>query len=180
MLGIACWMAAAPAAHAQVTVVSLGDVSGGVTAEVIVPFLLNPATTETKVGDISATVGFDSSVATYLRTEKGFLLDGVNGKIHAELHENTAEPANSSVQVDVATEGQPRKALREGLVLTLVFKINKDAPVKTKMPLRFLKLSASTAESPPQPIEPLTGAPGSIEVLSPESVPFVSCFFFTH
>jgi Cohesin domain len=173
-------LAAVALAQAQVTVVSLGTVSAGVDKEVIVPLLLTPATSETKVGNISATVGFDSSVASFLRAEKGFLLGGVNGKIRAELHKNTAEPANSTVEVSVATEGEPRKALREGLVLSLIFKINADAPVNTKTPLRFQKLAAETAETPPKPINPLTGAPGSIEVLSPESVPYIGCFFFTH
>jgi Cohesin domain len=180
IFAMGCWLATAATAQAQVTVVSLGTVSAGVSKEVIVPLLLTPATNDTKVGDISATVSFDSSVVTFLRAEKGFLLAGVNGKIQAELHNNTTEPANSTVDVSVVTEGEPRKPLREGLLLSLIFKINADAPVTIKMPLKFQKLAAATTDNPPKPIDPLTGAPGSIEVLSPESVPYVGCFFFTH
>jgi len=168
------------AAHAQVTVVSLGDVSGGVSSEVIVPVLLNPATTETRVGSISSTIGFDRKLVTFLRAEKGFLLDGVNGKFQTKVQENAAKPEKSSLQLEIATEGEPRKALREGLVLSLIFKINADTPPNTMVPLRFEKVSAGSADTASQPIEPITSTPGSIEVLSPESVPYVSCFFFTH
>jgi hypothetical protein len=177
----ATWMAvAAGAAHAQVTVVSLGKVSGGVNSEVIVPVLLNPASTETRVGSISATIGFDSSLVAFLRGEKGFLLDGVNGAFRTELHENSAQPAESTVQLEVATEGEPRRALREGLVLSLIFKIKESAPAGTVTPLRIAKLAAATADSSPQPIEPLVPVSGSVEVLAPEAVPYISCFFFTH
>ena len=44
----------------------------------------------------------------------------------------------------------------------------------------FEKVSAADLSNPQKPIEPLTGQPGSIEVLSPEQVPFVACFFFSH
>ena len=168
------------AAHAQVTVVSLGDVSGGVSSEVIVPVLLNPATTETRVGSISSTIGFDRKLVTFLRAEKGFLLDGVNGKFQTKVQENAAKPEKSSLQLEIATEGEPRKALREGLVLSLIFKINADTPPNTMVPLRFEKLNVGSTDRPSQPIEPITSTPGSIEVLSPESIPYVSCFFFTH
>ena len=168
------------AARAQVTVVSLGNVSAGVNTEVIVPVLLNPATTETRVGSISSTIGFDRKLVTFLRAEKGFLLDGVNGKFQAKVQENAAKPENSNLQLEIATEGEPRKALREGLVLSLIFKINADTPPNTMVPLRFEKLNVGSTDRPSQPIEPITSTPGSIEVLSPESVPYVSCFFFTH
>ncbi|MBI4480973.1 MAG: hypothetical protein HY651_13215 [Acidobacteria bacterium] len=168
------------AAYAQVTVVSLGDVSGGVGTEVIVPVLLNPATTETRVGSISSTIGFDRKLVTFLRAEKGFLLDGVKGKFQTKVQENAAKPETSTLQLEIATEGEPRKALREGLVVSLIFKINGDAPAKTVVPLRFEKVSAGSADTASQPIEPITSTPGSIEVLSPESIPYVSCFFFTH
>ena len=168
------------AARAQVTVVSLGNVSAGVNTEVIVPVLLNPATTETRVGSISSIIGFDRKLVTFLRAEKGFLLDGVNGKFQTKVQENAAKPENSNLQLEIATEGEPRKALREGLVLSLIFKINADTPPNTMVPLRFEKVSAGSADTASQPIEPITSTPGSIEVLSPESVPYVSCFFFTH
>ncbi|HWP83780.1 MAG TPA: hypothetical protein VNN17_01195, partial [Terriglobia bacterium] len=116
----------------------------------------------------------------FLRAEKGFLLDGVNGKIQAEQRESARDPGASAVRFTVATEGEPRKPLREGLVLSLIFRIRPEATANTKVALRFQELSAATVDEPPRPVEPLTGTPGSVEVLSPESVPYVACFFFSH
>jgi Cohesin domain len=180
LLGMGCWLVAATAAKAQVTVVSLGEVSAGVNKEVIVPVLMNVASSDTKIGSVSASIGFDSTVVSFVRAEKGFLLDGVNGTVQTKIEVNEAEPAKSRLQFTVATEGEPRKALKEGLLLSLIFKINKDAPVKTKMPLTMAQLRAESPDNPPKAIDPLTGTPGSIEVLSPESVPYVACFIFSH
>ena len=184
LFGYVLWIGLAAAsfatvAAAQVTVVALGTVSGGVKSEVIVPVLLTPANTDTKVGSITADIGFDGNVVTFIRAEKGFLLDGVNGKFQAEVAPNPPDPAKSSVHFEVKTEGEPRKALRDGLVLSLIFKINEKAAPAT-MPLKFQKLAAATADTPSKPVEPLVPTPGSIEVLAPESVPYVGCFFFTH
>ncbi|HWP85354.1 MAG TPA: cohesin domain-containing protein, partial [Terriglobia bacterium] len=62
----------APSICAQVTVVSLGEVSAGAGAEVIVPVLLNPASSETKIGSITAAISFDPAIVSFLRAEKGF------------------------------------------------------------------------------------------------------------
>ena len=109
--------------------------------------------------------------------EKGFLLDGVGGK-------RTATPkldgARSSVTIDVITEGEPRKSLRKGLVLSLVFKVNEKAVSDTKMPLTLSAVTLATSDAEPKELTALNLTPGEIHVLAPENVPFVSCFFFTH
>ncbi len=170
----------ASVAQAQSNGVSLGNVSAGVKSNVIVPLMLDLESEEVRVGRIIATVGYNSNIATFDRAEKGFLLDGVGGKFKATAK---VSGENSEIQVEILTEGEPRKPLRKGLTLSLIFKINENAELDTKMPLTLsnvqaLTLSAGDAE--PKPVQPLAVTAGMIEVLSPENVPFVSCFFFTH
>jgi hypothetical protein len=116
-------------------------------------------------------------VATFDRAEKGFLLDSVGGKITV-----AAKPdgAKSAISIEIFTEGSPRKPLRKGLVLSLVFKINEKAESDTKMPLTLSAVSLTTPDDEPKEIASLNLTPGEIHVLAPENVPFVSCFFFTH
>ena len=132
---------------------------------------------DVKVGHIVATVGYDATVATFDMAEKGFLLDGVGGKMTV-----AAKPdgAKSTIAVDVITEGNPRQPLRKGLVLSLVFKVNEKAAPDTKMPLSLSAVTLATPDAEPKELTALNLTPGEIHVLAPENVPFVSCFFFTH
>jgi len=168
------------AAAAKGTRVSLGTVSSAPKGQVIVPLFLTPGTAETQVGSISAAVRFDSKGVTFQRAEKGFLLDGVNGALRAEVKQDSANPNRSVIQLEVSTGGENRKALREGLVLSLVFHVEADAAPDTNVALTFDKLSAASPDTPPKPIAPLVGQKGAIEILKPEAVPYVGCFFFTH
>lgn len=168
---------AAPFAHAGDTGISLGNVSAGTKGRVIVPFMLELANEDVRVGHITATVSYDDTVATFQNAEKGFLLDGVGGKITV-----TPKPdgAKSTISVDVITEGNPRQPLRKGLVLSLVFKVNEKAKPDTVMPLTLSGVSLATPDTEPKELQSLNLTPGEIHVLAPENVPFVSCFFFTH
>lgn len=168
------------AVSAKGTRVSLGTVSSAPKGQVIVPFFLTPGTAETQVGSISAAIRFDSKAVTFQRAEKGFLLDGVNGALRAEMKQDSANPNRSVIQLEVSTGGENRKALREGLVLSLVFHVEASAAPDTSVALTFDKLSAASPETPPKPIAPLVGQKGAIEILKPEAVPYVGCFFFTH
>src|SRR5437867_12023011 len=68
-------------ARAAGTTVSLGTVSGLPTAEVFIPVLLDPSPSEVKIGDITAAIKFENKLVSFVRAEKGFLLDGVSGVI---------------------------------------------------------------------------------------------------
>lgn len=170
----------AQAVAAKATRVSLGTVSSAPRGHVIVPLFLTPGAPEIQVGSISASIRFDSKSVTFQRAEKGFLLDGVNGALEAEVKQDSANPNQAVIQLEVFTGGENRKALREGLVLSLLFRVEAGAAPDTNVALTLYNLSAATPETPPKPIAPLVGQTGTIEILKPEAVPYVGCFFFTH
>ena len=170
----------APTAPQKTTLVSLGEVAGGPKSQVLVPVFLTPASPETKVGRVSATITFNSKLVTFVRAEKGFLLEGADGAFKIDLQKDANHSDQSVLLVDVFTQGENRKPLREGLILSLLIDVNEGTPAGTNIPLELENVVASGLDSPPQPIEPLTSKNGNIEVLTPESVPYVACFFFTH
>ena len=188
ILSIACILCLAEAgfsgppqaASAKGTMVSLGTVSSAPKGQVIVPVFLTPGSPETQVGSISAAIRFDSKAVSFQRAEKGFLLDGVNAALRAEVKKDSTNPDRSVIELEVSTGGENRKALREGLVLSLLFRVEAGAAPDTNVTLTFDKLSAATPDTPPKPIAPLVGQRGTIEILQPEAVPYVGCFFFTH
>jgi hypothetical protein len=163
--------------HAEGNGLTLGNVAAAAKGKVIVPLLLELDSEEVRVGHIAASVGYNADVVTFQQAEKGFLLDPVGGKLTATAK---VDGAKSAVEIDVITEGEPRKPLRKGLVLSLVFKVNENAVADTKAPLTFSAVKLQTPDTEPKPVEPLALAAGEIAVLAPENVPFVSCFFFTH
>jgi hypothetical protein len=163
--------------HAEGNGLTLGNVAAAAKGKVIVPLLLELDSEEVRVGHIAASIGYNADVVTFQQAEKGFLLDAVGGKFTVT---QKLDGATSAVEVDIITEGEPRKPLRKGLVLSLVFKVNENAVADTKMPLTFSTVKLLTPDAEPKPIEPVTQTAGEIAVLAPENVPFVSCFFFTH
>ena len=187
LLGLAL---AAPLASAQDqggeeqvkgTRVALGAVSGGPKSQVMVPVFLTPYPAGTSVGSVTASIEYPNKGITFLKAEKSFLLDGVNGEIQVQNDKDTKDtkdPAKSVIQLAVSTKGEPRKPLREGLILTLIFRVEPDAPAGNTVNLSIVKSGAANLES--KPIQPLVSKNGSIEILAPEAVPYVSCFFFTH
>ncbi len=179
-LGGTAFGTAAPIALQGTTSVSLGEVAGGPKSQVIVPLFLTPASTATRVGSVSTTITFNSELVTFVRAEKGFLLESVRGAFQIDLQKDPNGSGQSVLRADVFTAGDDRKPLREGMILSLLFDINETTPAGANIPLQLEKVVATTLDSPPHPIEPLTSKNGNIEVLKPESVPYVACFFFTH
>ncbi|MBI4442699.1 MAG: hypothetical protein HY649_04920 [Acidobacteria bacterium] len=168
------------AAENGATEVSLGDVAGPPKGIVMVPVYLSPDPPSREVGKIAATISFKNEGVAFLRAEKGFLLDGVGGKINVETKNDAQDPNKLVLAMEVVTEGEPRKALREGLVLTLVFQIAEGAAPDTKVALAVENVSATDIAAPPKAIEPVAGKNGTIEIISPDAVPYIACFFFTH
>ena len=189
LLGAACITACllvspsslmAQAATDKATRIALGAVSGPAKSQVMIPLFLTPYPPEAPVGSVSATIGYKDKGITFQRAEKSFLLDGVNGGIDVKVKKDPKDPAKSVIHAEVTTKGEPRKSLREGLLLTLVFKIEPDAPTSTTVNLAIDQASASNLDSPPKPVQPIARKNGTIEIVAPEGVPYVSCFFFSH
>jgi hypothetical protein len=164
----------------KATRISLGAVSGAAKSQVMVPLFLTPYPPEVPVGSISATIEYPSKGITFLKAEKSFLLDGVNGGFEAQAGKDPKDPGKSTIHIEVSTKGEPRKALREGLALTLLFRIEPDAPSGTTVNLALQQAAATNLDAPPNPIQPIARKDGSIEILKPESVPYTGCFFFSH
>ena len=170
----------AQAANGQGTRIALGSVSGVAKSQVMVPLYLTPDPPGTKVGSISATITFETKAVTFLKAEEGFLLDGVNADFEADLQQDADDPNKSILRLEVATEGDERKALREGLILSLIFRVNDDAADGTVVPLVVEQFAAKGIDTPPSTIEPLVSQDGTIEVILEDALPYVGCFFFTH
>lgn len=164
----------------KATRIALGAVSGAAKSQVMVPLFVTPYPSETPVGAISATIEYPNKGITFLKAEKSFLLDGVNGVFQAQGEKDTKDPAKSLIKLEVSTKGEPRKPLREGLILTLLFRIEPDAAAGSTVTLHLQKTDATNLDTPPKPIQPLVGKNGTIEILAPEAVPYVGCFFFSH
>ncbi len=164
----------------KATRIALGAVSGSFKSQVMIPLFLTPYPPENPVGSISATIEYPSKGLTFVKAEKSFLLDGVNGGFEVKAEKDPKDPAKSLIHVEVSTKGEPRKPLREGLALTLLFRIEPDAPAGKTVTLALQNAAAQTTDSPPKPIKPLVTKNGTIEIVAPEGVPYVGCFFFSH
>jgi hypothetical protein len=162
----------------KATRVALGAVSGAINAQVMVPVFVTPYPSGSSVGSVTATIEYANKGITFVKAEKSFLLDGVNGAFQVQNEKDAKDPAKSVLHLEVATKGEPRKPLREGLLVTLLFRVEPDAPAGTKVDLTLTSAAATNLAS--KPIQPLVSKNGSIEILKPENTPYVGCFFFTH
>ena len=170
----------AQAATEKATRIALGAVSGPAKSQVMIPLFLTPYPPETLVGSVSATIEYKDKGIIFQRAEKSFLLDGVNGGIDVKVEKDPKDPTKSVIHAEIATKGDPRKSLREGLLLTLLFKIEPDAPTSTTVNLAIDQANASNLDTPPKPVQPIVRKNGTIEIVAPEGVPYVGCFFFSH
>ena len=169
----------AQTANDKATRVALGAVSGPAKSQVMIPLFLTPYPSEAPVGSVSATITYKDKGLTFQRAEKSFLLDGVGGAIDVKVEKDPKDPTKSVIHAQVSTKGDPRKSLREGLLLTLLFKIEPDASPST-VNLEIDQASAANLDSPPKPVQPISRKNGTIEIVPPEGVPYVGCFFFSH
>ena len=173
-------LAQEPEPAVKATRIALGAVSGPTKSQVMIPLFLTPYPPETPVGSVSATIEYKDKGLTFQRAEKSFLLDGVNGSIDVKAEKDPKDPEKSVIHAEIITKGDPRKSLREGLLLTLVFKIEPDAPTSTTVSLAINKATAANLDSPPKSVQPIVRKNGTIEIVAPEGVPYVGCFFFSH
>jgi len=173
----ASWAFPAQAAPGSATTVTLGAVSSPPKGQVMVPLFLTPGA---PVGSLSALIRFDRGALTFVRAEKGFLLDGASATFRAEVRDDGSTPGQSVIELQVSTSAEAPRALREGLVLSLVFRVADSATPESTTSLRIERLTAGSPEAPPKPVAPVVARDGSVEILRQEAVPYVGCFFFTH
>ena len=164
----------------KATSISLGAVSGGTKSQVMVPLFVTPYPPEKSVGGITASIEYPNKGITFVKAEKSFLQNDVNAVFQVHVEKLPEDPSQSVLKVEIATQGEPRKPLNPGLILTLNFRIEADASPGSKVILRVSKAVASDLEKPPKDIQPVAAKNGNIEILAPEAVPYVGCFFFTH
>ena len=171
-------LASALAASQKPTAVSLGDVSSLPDTQVMVPLYFTPNPPETKAGRLSATIRFENQAVTFLKADKGIILESLLGRLEVKQEGDSENPPGAILRVEISSDG--KEHLREGILALLMFSINEDAPAGTKVALQLRDLKADSLDSPTQAIEPLAAKDGSIQVIRPEDTPYVSCFFFTH
>ena len=145
----------------------------------MVPIMLSPQPSDTEIGSVEMEILFESKAVSFVQAEKSFLLDGAAGVFEVR---QSVDPANkqSRLLVHVETKGEPRKGLPEGLILSLRFEVKADATPGTDVSLKIERLSLADISAPPKALHGTVQDEGSIEVIAPEDVPVMPCFFFTH
>ena len=171
---------AAQEAAPGTTAISLGAVSAPPKGQVMVPLFLTPGGPDAQVGKVSAAIRFEKGSLSFVRAERGFLLDSVNATFHAEVTDDAEHAGQSVVQLEVSSGGTDPKPLREGLVLSLVFRVEADAKPDTTAILAFDRVTATTPGDAPKEVAPVIGRQGTVEILRPDGTVYVGCFFFTH
>lgn len=177
---LVCLQHFAHAAPPKGTTISLGSVAGQANSQVSVPVFLTPDPPSLEVGEISATITFNNKEVSFVKAEKGFLLDGAGAAVTVKSQNDSDDPNKSILHLEVVTKGEHRKPLHDGLVLTLAFQISPEASAGSKLNLTLEKVSAKDLSAPPKAIALLPGNNGDIEVMSKEQAPYVACFFFSH
>ncbi len=180
VLFLLCALQLANAAPPNGTVISLGSGSGQAKSQVSVPLFLTPDPPSLQVGEISATITFNNKDVSFVKAEKGFLLDSAGAAFEVKSENDPKDPNKSILHLEVATKGEPRQPLHDGLVLTLAFQIPAEASAGAKVDLVLEKVSANDLSAPPKAIAVLPGKNGTIEVMSKDQAPYVACFFFSH
>ena len=180
VLLICVWapVASAIAAPENATSVSLGDVAGLPATQVMVPLYFTPGTPQTKVSRISATVRFENKAASFMKADKGILLDSAHGTFTVKVENDPAHSDQSILHLELSSGGGER--FREGVLLFLTFAIKKDAPPGPKVTLYLQNLQVSNVDTPAHAVEPSEAKNGTIQVSKPEEVPYTACFFFSH
>jgi hypothetical protein len=144
----------------------------------MLPVFVTPYPPEIGVGSVTALIEYPAKGLKFVKAEKSFLLDGVNATYKVEPAPDLGDETKSVLKLQVATQGEPRKALKEGLIVTLIFGIDPDAKPGT-FPVKATNATAASPDGTPKML-PLVTKNGSIEIVPPEGVPYVGCFFFTH
>ena len=100
----------------------------------------------------------------------------VEAEVTANLKHDGENTDDAIVQI--AVTGKQGMALPNGIIASVVFKISAEAKGPQALKLRNAARALS-ANAPPDPIEPVTGRDGEIELLDVPPAA-VACFFYMH
>jgi hypothetical protein len=141
-------------------------------------FFTPPSSPDAGAGRLKATIRFEKQAVTFLKADKGIILESLMGRLEVKQESDSENPQGAILRIEISSDG--KEHLREGILSLLVFSINEDAPAGTKVALQLRDLEADSLDAPTRKIEPLAAKDGSIQVIRPEETPYVNCFFFTH
>lgn len=130
-----------------------------------------------KVGSIAMEINFPKRLLSFIKSERSYLSEALGANISAEVVDAEDED-KSKLKLEIsapAGKGGP-KAIPDGPIAYIVFKISKDAQPNTEIVLEN-KAKAMTAEDSPKPVKPIVADNGKISVV-PEII--TSCFFYMH
>ena len=173
--GVTLLAATPQEAGEQVTRLNMGFDMGIPGSRVSLPIVLS-APKGIRVGTTINEITFPDRWLAFEEVRGGVSADLAEAEVIASVRRDEENADNAIVQVTVtARQGE---ALLDGVVASVVFRVADAAPVDQAIRLTNVARALST-DTPPQPIEPVAGTYGGIE-LTAEPTPMLACLFYMH
>jgi hypothetical protein len=148
---------------------TLGSAVGLAGQEVSLQAFLS-ASDQIGISQLTAEIVFPSAQLTFLEIEPTYLAEQVEARL-------TAEVVESRVQVSIAVPEEKGRALLQGPLAFLKFKISAHAEAGS------VEISAERVEMKNlegQPVETVQRSETHLNIVSPEMIPLFTCFFYLH
>ncbi|MDA2933220.1 hypothetical protein MYX82_02640 [Acidobacteria bacterium AH-259-D05] len=158
-----------PEPQSAQTKITLGTAVGIAGQELSLPAYLSTSA-QTEIGRLTTEIVFPSSQLTFLEIEPTYLSEQVEAKLSAQVIE-------SKVRVSIVVPEKKKKALLQGPIAFLKFKVSVHAEAGT-VDIFAEKVEMENLEG--QPVEAVAKSETHINILSPEMIPLFSCFFYMH
>lgn len=128
-------------------------------------------TDDAQVAKVSLEISFPSDVLSFVEAVQGLASESAEAEVKVDLSRDGSQPREGILRVDVRSS----KAISQGVLVTLLFQLSKEAESDKVISLKSLKQAAQSVEG--QPLE-ARGSDGSITVVS--EAPIMACFFYMH
>ncbi len=122
------------------------------------------------IGQLTAEIVFPSSQLTFLEIEPAYLAEQVEARL-------TAQVADSRIQVSIAVPEENKRALLQGPLAFLRFKISAHAEAGT-VEIFAERIEMKNLQG--QPVEVEQRSETHLSIVSPEMIPLFTCFFYMH
>lgn len=123
-----------------------------------------------KISQLTAEIVFPSSQLTFLEIEPTYLAEQVEARLSAQV-------VDSRVRVNIAVPEDKRRALLQGPIAFLKFKISAHAEAGT-VEIFAERVEMKNLEG--QPVEVVQRSEAHLNIVSPEMIPLFTCFFYLH